>query len=62
MTDENAKSSPAADNPETAALPIRDVYVSFEELANGQNEIGIDYNGQRYRLRVTKNGRLILNK
>ncbi|MCO6455341.1 MAG: hemin uptake protein HemP [Pirellulaceae bacterium] len=36
--------------------------VSFELLGKGQNEVLIAYRGQLYRLRATRNGKLILNK
>ena len=36
--------------------------VSFEDLAQGAKEVVIEYENQHYRLRVTKNGKLILNK
>jgi hemin uptake protein HemP len=34
----------------------------FDELAQGQSEVQIEYQGQVYRLRATRNGKLILNK
>jgi len=36
--------------------------LKFEDLAQGQLEIAIEFNGQLYRLRATRNGKLILNK
>lgn len=36
--------------------------VQFHEIANGKNEVTIEHDGQTYRLRVTKNGKLLLNK
>ncbi|MCR9116927.1 MAG: hemin uptake protein HemP [bacterium] len=41
------------------AFPDR---VLFEKFANGRSEIQIEYLGQIYRLRATRNGKLILNK
>ena len=35
---------------------------AFEGLAKGKNEVLIEYHGQIYRLRATRNGGLILNK
>lgn len=35
---------------------------SFESLAHGANEVIIEHQGEEYRLRLTRNGRLILNK
>jgi hemin uptake protein HemP len=36
--------------------------VSFESLAQGRSEVLIEFRGQLYRLRATRNGKLILNK
>ena len=36
--------------------------VAFESMARGRNEVMIEYQGQVYRLRATRNGKLILNK
>ena len=36
--------------------------INFSELAQGKKEVRITHNGEIYRLRVTKNGKLILNK
>jgi hemin uptake protein HemP len=36
--------------------------VKFEDLAGGSAEVVIEHAGQTYRLRATKNGRLLLNK
>jgi hemin uptake protein HemP len=36
--------------------------VSFSVLAQGRSEITIEHDGQQYRLRATKNGKLLLNK
>jgi hemin uptake protein HemP len=51
----------AVPTPEThspQALPR----VSFESLARGKSEVLIEFRGQLYRLRATRNGKLILNK
>lgn len=34
----------------------------FSELADGKSELLIEHQGQTYLLRVTKNGKLLLNK
>jgi hemin uptake protein HemP len=34
----------------------------FVDLAGGRNEVQIEHRGQVYRLRVTRHGKLILNK
>lgn len=36
--------------------------ISSEELLLGDQEIIIDHQGERYRLRLTRNGKLILQK
>ena len=36
--------------------------VQFEALAQGKSELLIEYKGQTYLLKVTKNGKLLLNK
>ena len=36
--------------------------VRFSEIADGTTEVIIEHDGQRYRLRATRNGRLLLNK
>ncbi len=47
---------PATPGAEDAAI------VDFLELGHGAREILIRHDGQIYRLRLTKNGKLILNK
>lgn len=51
-------SPPSAPAPVPADLPV----VPFEAIASGHREIVIEYRGQQYRLRATRNGKLILNK
>ena len=54
--------------PEETALPCPPIQSSipptfqFDSLAGGAKEILIVHQAQVYRLRVTKNGKLILNK
>ena len=36
--------------------------ISFSEIAGGTTEVIIEHEGQKYRLRATRNGRLLLNK
>ena len=36
--------------------------ISFDELSEGKQVVIIDFRGQHYRLRLTKAGRLVLNK
>ena len=54
-----AEPRPDAKNPATTVLPKT---VTFDELASGCGEVLILHHGQQYRLRVTRNGGLILNK
>jgi len=60
MTVDNSSTSPSpAPAPAAPAdLPV----VPFESIASGHREIVIEYRGQQYRLRATRNGKLILNK
>ncbi len=44
----------------SSAAPPR--VVSFEDLADQNREVVIEYRGQQYRLRTTRHGGLILNK
>ncbi len=50
----------AARRPETALLSLRTV--SSAALFEGEHEIGIDHRGALYRLKITRQGKLILNK
>ncbi|MCA8989633.1 MAG: hemin uptake protein HemP [Planctomycetaceae bacterium] len=36
--------------------------LTFEQLSGGQREVLVEHDGQIYRLRLTKNNKLILNK
>jgi hemin uptake protein HemP len=36
--------------------------VSSQSLFQGEREIGIDHSGSHYRLKITRQGKLILNK
>lgn len=40
--------------------PLKTVH--FRELADGATEVLVEHEGQTYRLRLTRNGKLILNK
>jgi len=44
--------------PAVADLPV----IAFDSISAGQKEVVIEYRGQQYRLRATRNGKLILNK
>ena len=44
-------------------LPLRETrVVTSESLFRGTHEIGIDHEGSMYRLKITRQGKLILNK
>lgn len=51
------RQAPQAVHAEQQAVRLR-----FLDLARGRNEVQIEHRGQIYRLRVTRNGKLILNK
>lgn len=53
---DNAKSSHETERPEGGRLVV------FNDIAGGTAEVIIEHEGQRYRLRATRNGRLLLNK
>jgi hemin uptake protein HemP len=61
-TEENHTTSSAEETSITRATPGTPPAVRFDELSQGENEVVIEYQDQHYRLRVTKNGKLILNK
>lgn len=44
----------------TLGIPARTL--SSDAIMRGAREIGIDHNGELYRLKVTRQGKLILNK
>lgn len=52
--------------PDTGEVTSRDCDVQrivlFSEIAGGATEVIVEHEGQRYRLRATRNGRLLLNK
>ncbi len=62
MTEPN--SLPSTSNPDLLAQLQHGAcrFLCFEQLAQGKQEILIEFKGQIYRLRATKNGKLILNK
>ncbi|MBR9801939.1 hemin uptake protein HemP [bacterium] len=56
MNDQKAQTeTPAVGQPPVS--PIR-----FRDLAQGVTEVLVEHEGQVYRLRLTRNGKLILNK
>ena len=52
------KTSDRADVCHSRSVPVLD----FDKYAEGGPEILVEFRNQRYRLRVTRNGGLILNK
>ena len=46
--------------PEPPAEPVRTI--KSEDLLQGEREVAIIHNGETYRLRKTRAGKLILNK
>jgi hemin uptake protein HemP len=51
-----------ADQVQYAPLRTPSRTVSSESLFNGSYEIGINHGGALYRLKITRQGKLILNK
>jgi hemin uptake protein HemP len=63
MTTDPEETPPkTSDLPPDGPPPAKPVAIQFEAIAQGETEILIEYRDQRYRLRATKNGKLILNK
>ncbi len=72
MNEQNAspngqsESAPQTESPSSAsnsaARPVAQQKVSFQQLAKGAAEVLVEHDGQVYRLRLTRNGKLILNK
>jgi hemin uptake protein HemP len=61
VMDQKAGQNPAPPT-EGAAKPVPPVTVETATLFNGRDEIRLLHRGQEYRLRVTKQGKLILTK
>ena len=58
MTEDNDKPEKPTESPEQPHVQV----VDFLSLSKGAKELTIEYSGQFYRLRATKNGKLLLNK
>jgi hemin uptake protein HemP len=58
------KHPPPADraSPDTRSLPSVPQTIAAARLFNGQTEVFIEHDGQTWRLRITRNGKLILTK
>ncbi|HET9535814.1 MAG TPA: hemin uptake protein HemP [Mesorhizobium sp.] len=48
------------EHPAETQPPVR--VVTSQSLFQGNHEIGIEHNGSLYRLKITRQGKLILNK
>ena len=59
--DQSTGHNPAASR-EAAAKPVPPVMVEAATLFNGRDEVRLLHRGQEYRLRMTKQGKLILTK
>lgn len=46
----------------TPEVHLRRKIIAFDELADGQNLVLIEFENRLYQLRRTKSGRLVLNK
>lgn len=53
--------SPEPAVPDKARVPAQPVFTT-EELFGSAIEIGIAHHGETYRLRITRQGKLVLNK
>ncbi len=63
MTDEKDNRQPAVtDGPEVSSVAVSIDVVQAEELFRGKREIWIELDGVRYRLRITRRNKLILQK
>ena len=49
-----------SEHPAASQPPVR--VVTSQSLFQGNHEIGIEHNGSLYRLKITRQGKLILNK
>jgi hemin uptake protein HemP len=58
MTEER----PDADDDDRAESPAAGRVVRTQELFGEEREIVIDHDGERYKLRITRRGKLILQK
>ena len=57
MTDEQDRDEPRPEPPAE-----REVVIPAERLFGDRREVCIEHNGERYRLRITRRGKLILQK
>jgi len=59
MSEKESQPRRETTRPEGLAIPL---ILHADELFQGQREICIEHNGQRYRLRITRRNKLILQK
>lgn len=62
MADFDPNSPPPRPEPGAIPVPEGTVSISSRELLQGAREVLIDHEGETYRLRLTRNGKLILHK
>lgn len=62
MADPDRTPPPTHSEPGATPLPEGTVSISSRELLQGAREVLIDHEGETYRLRLTRNGKLILHK
>lgn len=60
--DELPEERPASEQPPVSPVTSETLCYAFEQLATGADEVQITFQGQIYRLRRTRNGRLIMTK
>jgi len=60
--DERPEETPASEQPPASPVSSETLCYAFEQLATGADEVQITFQGQVYRLRRTRNGRLIMTK
>jgi hemin uptake protein HemP len=56
------KEPPPPATPPTAAAPAPDRVLTTQELLGGGNRLWIEHAAERYLLRITRSGKLILTK
>jgi hemin uptake protein HemP len=63
MKEPSATNTLTSESASTQTMPIPKVtVVPSDSLFHGQREVWIEHDGERYRLRITRRGKLILQK
>ncbi|MCR9201015.1 MAG: hemin uptake protein HemP [Planctomycetaceae bacterium] len=63
QSSETPSEQPPDETPDVASPAMADTLCyAFEKLSTGSDEVQITFQGQIYRLRKTRNGRLIMTK